>query len=436
MCRRNFLLIMTVSFLLIFSACRSNLSDTQKEETGTDSQAIVADYSEIISQYQTMVDCDFDSEVYEEGIADDYYHFCYISNILAHLDSSAIPTIQYSIHDINGDSIDELIIADGNETIYDLFSYDEKGPVSLFGCYYNDSETSKYPKEGLKYDSESLGYRQRVFINEDGTIIHLAYVGTRNRAEKMDLPAFSCELRTLEGVRDEDRNYYRLNGDGTETPCSMEEYVSYRDALEKESENNGSKMSFAYTKMERADSGKMNPLTRPDVYIPEDAIETMYPVACARCLDQYAYGPRDTKSCFWNCMSVFARYASFSSEYYLEDEEYPLYEFLPDKCFVDAGYAGFKDFSGVLSDYPLTDGIVYDPLMVRYGYENVGSELLFREVDSSITSDTTATAFYEIVSAVTNERLCKCVVHYVYNPHVEDAATTNYYYTIDSVSIK
>ena len=440
--RQSSLIISTIALLFFLSACGNNPMNGNTEENGSESvkQIIEADYSEIIAQYQIMADCGYDSEVYDREIEEAYENYCYISNTLIYLGKTQAPEIQYAIHDINGDSVKELILAGTDDTIYDVFSYDENGPVSLFGAFFDETyeETSKYPKTGMRYDSSSLGYRQRVCVNSDGTIIHLAYTGTSNRSEKMKLPEYSCELCVLEGVRDENKMYYRLNGDGTETPCSEEEYISSRNDLEKEYEDHDSKMVFTFTKIVPEDSSKATPepISSQIVTIPNDALTAMLPVARARCEYEYFSDQRHITNSFWECMENIGRYENYPPDYYHTKDEYPLYVFLPTNCFIDAGYACFKDFSGNLNDYPLSEYVIYDPSTSCYGFENVGSEIRLREIESTVTSDTTAVATYEVASEPTNELLGLCDVCYVYNPHVKNAKTKQYYYTIESITFR
>ena len=113
----------------------ANKEDKVEEQSETTSKSDNLDnerYASIIEEYKRAVnDKDFnnnmDTEKTYPNINDHIIHLQYLS--------SPVPRIYYVFYDVNKDENNEMIVGDGNNAIYEMYTYDGKKALR----FYNDS---------------------------------------------------------------------------------------------------------------------------------------------------------------------------------------------------------------------------------------------------------------------------------------------------------
>lgn len=139
--------------------------------------------------------------------------------------------IYYALSDENGDGIDELFISAGADeasaTLYDVFTYYDQKPVSLFG-------------------SDVLGERTRLTVHDDGIFaVDSSSAYDISSTSYYQLPADTCTPVLLREFGLYEEEYYDIDENGIRKVITADEFV----ALAREGDQKG-KRSFEWVQIE------------------------------------------------------------------------------------------------------------------------------------------------------------------------------------------
>ena len=202
--------IITVCLMLTlaFAGCKiidekSPLDGTKVNTTPTIQQANAnkaVDYSIVLTEYQKAL----------SGTSDHSYD--YVSETWTSLNwmSGTIGDVYYTLHDLNGDDVEELFIAEilDQPNYFDIFTYDGEKPIRIIDDY-------------------SLGYRAYLTLFEDNTfLIEFGSGAAYYEAAFYRLPPNSSAAVEIERFGEEMNAYYHTDVFGNRIQITQEEYFA------------------------------------------------------------------------------------------------------------------------------------------------------------------------------------------------------------------
>ena len=204
-------LVLAIILGLIYATSLSQPKQPAKEEkkevVGDQKESQNDMYQAILKEYQDAIDNNFYGylESYDQQIANDK-----MPNINIEITNADGLNLMYAYYDIDGDGVDECIIADYSEERYGDGLRGNFDPYNIFDAYQIvDGKVSRIP------GFELCGYRNLYWIGKDHTLINYGHGGANS---------ISYHLYT---IRDDKQDLQEKEGYFTATDESMNDITYY-----------------------------------------------------------------------------------------------------------------------------------------------------------------------------------------------------------------